>query len=148
VAKLDIDFLRDLQVAGFPEKQAEALIRVISDKTTALLVTKADLADFELRLEKRFAEIDKRFGEIDKRFVSLEKDMDKRFEEVEKRFVDMEKHFVDMEKRFVDMEKRFVDMENKMLTMEGRIIKWVTGIVVTTNLAMVGAVAMIVALVK
>ena len=109
MAKLDIDLFRDLQEAGFAEKQAEALIRAITDKTTAQLVNKADLAALELKLEKRFTEIDKRFAEID---------------------------------------KQFIDVKNDMLTMEGRIIKWVAGIVVTSNLAMVGAVAMIVALMR
>lgn len=102
MAKLDIDFLRDLQEAGFPAKQAETLIRVIADKTTGQLVTKADLADLELRLEKRFA----------------------------------------------DIEARFANMEVKMAAMETRIIKWVAAIVVGSNIALVGAVAAIMALIR
>jgi hypothetical protein len=49
--RLDIDHFRDLQVAGFPEKQAEAVIRVIAERITGQVATKADLAELKAELK-------------------------------------------------------------------------------------------------
>jgi cell division protein FtsB len=51
--KLDFEITRDLQAAGASQELAEAVVRAISEKTVAQLVTKNDLAETREALQAK-----------------------------------------------------------------------------------------------
>jgi len=53
----------DFEKAGFSRDQALGMARAIRDHASETLATKADLREFELRLETRFAQLEQNFAE-------------------------------------------------------------------------------------
>lgn len=160
MARLALDLLRDLQGVGFAEGQSETILRVVDELIPADLTTKGDLqalraemidrlASLENRiviLENRFGTLENRFGTLENRFVILECSIENRFVNLEN---SLQHRFGILES---NLENRFATLENilevKMIRLENRVIKWVVVTVVMANLAMVGAVAMIFALIR
>ena len=71
-----IKYFDELITAGVPEPQAKAQTNALKHAVVTIsdgeLVSKVDLKDLELKLEKRFATIEKRFSALENRFVRLE----------------------------------------------------------------------------
>jgi hypothetical protein len=62
-------YVKDLEAAGFERQQAEAQVQMVLDALEGDLVTKADFAVFQERIENRLAQFEQR---NDKRFVETE----------------------------------------------------------------------------
>ena len=71
-------YVKRLEAAGVPERQAEVHGLALAELVVTHLATKQDLADMEARLDGRFKEVDARFNELEAR-------MDSRFKELELR---------------------------------------------------------------
>jgi len=54
----------DLEKAGFSRDQALGMARAIRDHASETLASKADLREFELRLETRFAQLEQKIGDV------------------------------------------------------------------------------------
>ena len=67
--------VKDLEEAGFPEAQAEALVEIVGAAVGENAATKADLDAMEQRLTARF----------DAKFAAQKQDTDARFEAMEQR---------------------------------------------------------------
>ena len=71
-----IKYFDELITAGVPEAQAKAQVNVLKRVVTAIsdskLVSKVDLKDLELKIEKCFVTLEKCFAALENRFVRLE----------------------------------------------------------------------------
>ncbi|MCM2282240.1 MAG: hypothetical protein NDI61_10380 [Bdellovibrionaceae bacterium] len=69
-------YIRDLESAGFERKQAEAQVQMVLDAIEGDLVSKADFAVFQERVENRLAQseqrLDRRFEQTDRRIIESE----------------------------------------------------------------------------
>ena len=78
--------VKDLEEAGFPEAQAEALVEIVGAVVRETVVTKGDLDAMEQRLTARF---DAKFDTFERRmeggFDAFGKRMDARFDAFERR---------------------------------------------------------------
>jgi hypothetical protein len=54
----------DFEKAGFPRDQALGMARAIRDHSHETLASKADLHEFELRLEVRFAQLEQKIADV------------------------------------------------------------------------------------
>ena len=97
--------VKDLEEAGFPEAQAEALVEIVGLAVGENAATKGDLDAMERRLE---AEFTAQGNPRDDRFTAFEQRMDDRFTAFEQR---MEARFTAFEQR---MEARFTAFEHSM----------------------------------
>ena len=107
--------VKDLEEAGFPEAQAEALVEIVGAAVGENAATKADLDAMEQRLTARF----------EAKFVAQKQDTDARFEALEQR---TDSRFAAMERRMAaqfaaqkqDTDARFEAMEQRMEAQEQR----------------------------
>ena len=79
--------VKDLEEAGFPEAQAEALVEIVGLAVGENAATKGDLDAMEQRLEAKFTA---RFGALENktesRFTAMEQQMEIRFAAQEEKF--------------------------------------------------------------
>jgi hypothetical protein len=62
-------YIKDLEAVGFQRNQAEAQVQMVLDALEGDLVTKADFAVFQERIENRLTQFEQR---TDKRFIETE----------------------------------------------------------------------------
>lgn len=88
-------YIKDLEAVGFERVEAEAQIQMVLDAMEGDLVTKADFAVFQERIENRLIQHEQRFDarhdqieqRSDAKFVQLEERIDRRFIESEFRLL-------------------------------------------------------------
>ena len=93
--------VKDLEEAGFPEAQAEALVEIVGAAVGENAATKADLDAMEQRLTAKFAA---QKQDTDARIDALEQRMDSRIDALEQR----------MEAQEQRLNARSADQENRL----------------------------------
>ena len=119
--------VKDLEEAGFPEAQAEALVEIVGAAVGENAATKADLDAMEQRLTARFeAKFAAQKQDTDSRFEAMEQRMDARFAALEQLMAaqfaaqkqDTDARFEAMEQRMEAQEQRLnarsADQENRL----------------------------------
>ena len=97
--------VKDLEEAGFPEAQAEALVEIVGAAVGENAATKADLDAMEQRLTARFdAKFAAQKQDTDARIDALEQRMDSRIDALEQR----------MEAQEQRLNARSADQENRL----------------------------------
>ena len=97
--------VKDLEEAGFPEAQAEALVEIVGAAVGENAATKADLDAMEQRLTARFdAKFAAQKQDTDARIDTLEQRMDSRIDALEQR----------MEAQEQRLNARSADQENRL----------------------------------
>ena len=83
--------VKDLEQAGFPEAQAEALIEIVGNAIGESVATKADLQALEQRVMARFdaseQQTDAEFAAMDARFDAFEQRTDAKSAAMEQRII-------------------------------------------------------------
>ena len=92
--------VKDLEEAGFPEAQAEALVEIVGAAVGENAATKADLDAMEQRLTARFGGFGRRMGDG---FDGFGRRMDARFDDFEHK---LESGFRAVRADLRDMERR------------------------------------------
>jgi hypothetical protein len=77
-----LDYARKLEAAGVPAAQAEVHSRALNEALAGSVASKSDIANLELRIDARFAQVDARFEQVDARFVDLESRLSTRIDSV------------------------------------------------------------------
>jgi len=102
--------VKDLEEAGFPEAQAEALVEIVGLAVGENAATKGDLDAMERRLEAKFtAQISALENKTEARFTAMEQQMELRFAAQEEKFnarLDALEHKLDAEIRAVRADLR------------------------------------------
>jgi hypothetical protein len=62
-------YIKDLEAAGFKRDQAEAQVQMVLDAVEGDLVTKADFAVFQERMDNRFAQLENRLVQSQQQIV-------------------------------------------------------------------------------
>jgi hypothetical protein len=110
-----LDYARKLEAAGVPAAQAEVHSRALNEALAGSVASKSDIANLELRIDARFAQVDARFEQVDARF-----------EQVDARFVDLESR----------LSTRIDSVKTELkLDLGGRIqtLRWMLGVLVAMN---------------
>ena len=98
--------VKDLEEAGFPEAQAEALVEIVGLAVGENAATKGDLDAMEQRLEAKFTAFEQK---MEIRFAAAEQQMEIRFAAQEEKFnarIDALEHKLDAEIRAVRADLR------------------------------------------
>ena len=108
--------VKDLEEAGFPEAQAEALVEIVGAAVGENAATKADLDAMEQRLTAKFeAKFAAQKQDTDAKFAAQKQDTDARIDALEQR---MEARIDALEQRMEAQEQRLnarsADQENRL----------------------------------
>jgi hypothetical protein len=137
--------MADVRAVG---REIHVSMRDVRDELTRQLTL------FREEMHRRFEQVDQRFEQVDQRFEQVDQrfeQMDQRFEQVDRRFEQMDRRLEQIDRRFEQtdvrtdgrfaaVERRFEAVDRRFDRME-RYFAWVTGLLVTGFVAVIGAVA-------
>ena len=78
-----LKYVEELRAAGFPDKQAEAQVRLLNDIVDSDLATKRDIKELDLKIESTKNELKRDIKELDLKIESTKNELKRDIKELE-----------------------------------------------------------------